>query len=361
MSYAPANEGFTPRSWENVDLPLHLSMLRRFLSSTAGIIFLFTIHMIGIVNAAVSTYSLVVLEGVVISNRFNGNKGLEILTYVWICLNFLLCPLAIFYCQRILMNGQVQQLLYDVSLMSPHSITGIEFLAHQNLSITFIALLLYIVFIGTHYAITFAACTCLPLYIAVTVAMLELESLRQHSQNFVAHLGIGTCYVQLAELRDDYMKVWKTYASTSERDSNFFIFLIVYVFTCLFLCMWWAYTVASDNFGLLGFIFALFIYFVQVFLFIARANEMGLSMAAAVAEYFLHQGNNRQRDFASYEELNLFVSCVNLARPEVSLHGFVLRYRGAAMVTGGMIIGIIPRLFLSKILSNNNDHDDTMA
>jgi hypothetical protein len=354
----PAPQTGTGSEWANLKLPLHLSSLRRLLTSNFGIVLISLLNLVGILSGILTVYESTVSND---TSLYDGhdNKGLKFLACFWLCLNFLLCPIAIYCSRRILVSKQVQRLLINVVGTSPNFVTGIEFLAHQNLSILLIAMLLYVVFIGKDFAISFALCTCLPLYIAVTTSMLILESLRQQSQNFVfqltyAYPGFGS----LEELKEGYMKVWKHYNATYNRDCNFLIFLIVYIFTFLIVCMWWAYTIETAVAGLLGFIFVLFMYFLQVFLFVARANEMGLSMAIAAAQYILLQHKEIDESaggFASCGELNLFISCVNLVRPEVSLHGFVLRYRGSFIVIGAMVTAIIPRLFLAGVLSTREE------
>ena len=74
ISVPDAAFGHEPNAWENVPLPLHLSTLRRLLSSNIGMVFLAAINIAGEVNALIIVSQF--------SYGYKTNVALEFRSYV---------------------------------------------------------------------------------------------------------------------------------------------------------------------------------------------------------------------------------------------------------------------------------------
>jgi hypothetical protein len=86
------------------------------------------------------------------------------------------------------------------------------------------------------------------------------------------------------------------------------------------------------------------VYFIEVFVFMSRANEISYILSVQLSEYVL---SRRSEYFSciSSKELILFITCISLVRPEIAVLGFVVRYRVAVAVAGALIVSLTPKLF----------------
>ena len=96
----------------------------------------------------------------------------------------------------------------------------------------------------------------------------------------------------------------------------------------------------------MGGITAYFIYFAEVFLLMARANDEGMKLTISIAEFVL-QNRYSKFESVSSDELGLLISCINLARPQISIFGINVKFKAAIVICGAVLATIIPKFFIT--------------
>ena len=336
----------------HLNLPVHLKWLFLLFQSKWGSRLFLTLYFIGIVFACL-------IAGLPALRKWGGgsNSDLEyniatgsrymeltVTTFILAALSLILCPLAVRYIEQSVRSSETWRLLEDISRESPSFFSRVEWLTHLNVFGAVLAMIMYAIFLGKGYTVAFAFTSFLPIYASVTIVMLHMEGLRTHSENFIGKLESGVEYNQ-QRLREAYSSIQAPYKLISSRDSAFLLFLNLYLLLFIIVCIWDSYLWQQVIGGLLGVTIVYFIYFLEVFLFMARASEIGQKVSVSIAEHILLRRESSYRD-EDADDLCLLLSYVTLSAPRVAVYGVTVRFRAAVIICGALVSAAVPKLFV---------------
>jgi hypothetical protein len=335
-----------------LNLPIHLKWIFSLFQSKWGSRIFLTLYLFGIIFACL-------IAGIPSLRKWGGNSEngveynlatgskyieLSVTTFMLAIASFLLCPLAVRYIEKSVRSLDTLRLLFDISRDNPSFFNRVEWLTHLNVFAAVVAMIMYAIFLGRGYTVAFAFTSFLPIYASVTIVMLHMEGLRTHSENFIAKLDSGQELNQ-QQLRDSYSSIQTPYKLISSRDSAFLLFLNLYLLLFIIVCIWDSYLWKKVIGGLLGVTIVYFIYFLEVFLFMARASEIGQKVAVSIAEYILLKRDSSYSDDDA-DDLCLLLSYVTISAPRVAVYGVTIRFKAAVIICGALISAAVPKMFV---------------
>jgi hypothetical protein len=183
--------------------------------------------------------------------------------------------------------------LLDRSLrLNPSSLKYINMLLLMNAFTSGVAVVIYSILIGAEAGVAFTLMCFLPIVICVNICLLQLELLRQLSDEFLLSLQTDNVWSLREEglpssLTSDLCRVVKYFNIFSLKRGHYVGILLMYflLFLCIIISL--SYFFRNILFGLIGIIVIADDLFTQLIVFVARTNESGPRFAEALSIYAL--------------------------------------------------------------------------